>query len=171
MEKLIFADFDDTLCLHAYRIDTSKYATYPPDYIAKTAYRDSIPNRLLLEHLRREQQKRGLEIYILTASSSFMLEAKKIWLRSQYPEIAIKRWIGISIDTSKEDIIREYAEKRDAEILFVDDSAKDRAEVEALPFRNIKVYSPQYYAACLCREQATHEENPDSKEKGAGGKP
>ena len=91
MYDKIFVDFDDTLCLHSHKIDYKRFITAPSEYISDEAYKDSILNNSLYEWLlgKQNDSKSRAQVYILTSASSFMLEAKKIWIKMHCPKLDI----------------------------------------------------------------------------------
>ena len=154
MYDKIFVDFDDTLCLHSHKIDSKRFITTSSEYISDEAYKDSILNNSLYEWLLEKQNdpKSQAQVYILTAASSFMLEAKKTWIKMHCPKLDILDFIGVSIDVTKADIVEAYSKvykerplTAETNIFFIDDNPADRHSVKEACDRVI-VMSPQYIA-------------------------
>lgn len=148
MERLIFVDFDDTMCLYTHKIHTERFVIYPPEVIADKCYKESVVNNHLYKWLLA-QQKEGTvkpKIKVITTACSLMLEAKKIWVRKHFPELRVDEFNTTSVELSKAEIINAYIEDADrlnTEVYFIDDSLSERHSVEALP-HHVHVMSPQY---------------------------
>lgn len=127
---MVFVDFDDTLCLHKSTINSR--IIRQDDF-----YKHSIPNNTLIKILQEYKDKTGDSVILLTMASSFMLEHKKEWCNKHCNGL-IDGFISLSVDCSK----AEYINNFDGAIVFIDDSAKERSEVEKL--NNTVVLSPQY---------------------------
>lgn len=147
MNKKIFIDFDDTICLHKGKIRTEKYIRMLPEEIVVQAYENSQLNTSLYKWLINLQQNRqwDVKIYLLTHSSSFMLEAKKLWLEDNCPDIEFTDYIAISYDISKIDVIQSYYEAygNACKIIVVDDDPTYRNALEDAN-NQIVIYNPQF---------------------------
>lgn len=149
MNELIFVDFDDTLCLHTHKIDSAWWITVPPELIVHNAYKESARNEALIKWLKWKQEDESAQIYVLSAAASFMMEAKKFWMQENCPEITVNKYISVSIDVSKADVIEAYHRldtimNNNCRIYYIDDSDHDRMAAEALNLKNVIIRSPQY---------------------------
>ena len=129
---VVFVGFDDTLCLHSRSVASKDFTHGGNPYV------DSKLNSILVDVLQRYKTK-GRRIVVLTAASSFMLEHKVKYFQEQCPGL-IDEFVSVSIDCSKAEYIQQFIEAEES-IVFIDDSGKDRAEVEKL--KGVAVYSPQ----------------------------
>lgn len=142
INKIIFVDFDDTLCLHKKNIYSEKYLAYNPLDICDTVYKDSIPNDKLIKYLYKKKETEDCYIMLLTSACSRMLEIKKVWCTKHCPGL-FDDYFAVSIDASKTEIMEAFIDRLGLdkkECLFIDDSCSDRKNAEIY---GIQILSPQ----------------------------
>lgn len=144
--KTIFVDFDDTLCLHKYKIVVYNQCIFNnAKFASEKMYQKSSANILLIKYLE-EQQKQGAKLILLTSSCSKMLEIKKYWLKQCCENLIFDDYISVSIDITKTEIMLAYSKFykiSQSNIEFIDDSCKERWEAE---YHGIITYNPQIIA-------------------------
>ena len=141
MKKLIFVDFDDTLCLH------SSCIAYIDLLLTnkKDIFKDSIPNYPLIRSLEEESKDPETGIFLISASCSLFMPYKEDWCSKNCSKVKFTDYIGSSIDASKAEIIEGFRHRynlRPEDIIYIDDSATERKAALAY---NFKVYSPTYF--------------------------
>ena len=130
MARLIFVDFDDTLCVHTEYL-TDKYKQFicgNKETACENIYKNSLPNTLLINYLIKEKSKGNVRIILLSSAMSFLLELKKLWCLHHCPDL-FDDFIGVSIELSKADIIESYCKYyglNNEDALFIEDSWKER---------------------------------------------
>ena len=127
--KCIFVDFDDTLCLHKEPIRTEMHMFESIETACKKFYKNSKANLELLDYLEHFKEE-GTRIILLSACNSKMIEIKKEWCKNHCNNL-FDDYIGSSVDLSKSDIIKAYAEFINEDILemsLIDDSDKELEE-------------------------------------------
>ena len=135
MKKIIFVDFDDTICLHKGRI-------FSKNYINKTSnpYKSSLKNDDLINFLN-EKNRKGWDIILLTNASSFMLSHKIKWCINNCP-FRFKEYIALSVDCTKKHFIEAFLKQYKVDkAIFIDDKPTERHELENN--KKVKVFSPQ----------------------------
>lgn len=127
--KYIFVDFDDTLCIHPEPIKTELHMFEDVKKACEHFYHRSKVNLELIDYLEHFKEE-GSYIILLSACNSKMLEIKKEWCHQKCPSI-FDDYIGSSVDLSKSDIIKAFADHKNEDILdmtLIDDSDKDLSE-------------------------------------------
>lgn len=144
MKKLIFVDFDDTLCLH------SSWVSYQTLLLAGNdmtldILKDSVPNYPLIEYLEKESEDPETAIFLISASCSLFIPYKKRWCDQYCSKVRFTDYIGSSIEASKAIIMEGYRRQynlKPEDVIYIDDWATERKA--ALEY-NFKVYSPTYF--------------------------
>lgn len=79
--KLIFVDFDGTICLHLVPVNYRQSEIWNIDTEAayQAVFKNSIPNKYLI-HFLAHAQSNGAKIVLLSSASSKALEMKDKWL-------------------------------------------------------------------------------------------
>ena len=142
MEKVIFVDFDDTICLHRSHIYIDDRMFYPIDKACEMFYKNSEPNHQLYKYLI-EEQKNGARLILLSSASSTMLRIKEFWLKNNCPLLRFDDYISASIDIDKTNIMCAYAKHYNIDIsnlIFIDDSCIERKTAEKY---GILTFNPQ----------------------------
>ncbi|MBP3783867.1 MAG: hypothetical protein J6I68_11530 [Butyrivibrio sp.] len=147
MNDKIFIDFDDTICLHSHRISSRHFITSPPEYIAKKAYEESMLNKKLYDWLLHKQEDPNSKavVYVMSSASSFMLEAKKIWVSEHCPGLNVLDYIGVSVDVDKTSVLEAYRKvfPREMKMYYIEDSFSERAKSEKT-LEGVIIRSPQW---------------------------
>lgn len=141
MKNFIFVDFDDTLCLHKKKIESANFIAFNALDICDTVYKDSIPNKALINYLYKKQNEDYL-IIMLTSACSKMLDIKKVWCIKHCPEL-FDDYISVSIDISKSEIMDAFIKRYNlnpSDCIFIDDNCEERWLAERL---NITTFNPQ----------------------------
>lgn len=141
MKKLIFVDFDDTLCLHNSCIAHRDLLLADK----KDIFKDSIPNYPLIRYLEEESKDPEIGIFLLSACCSLVMPYKEVWCSKNCSKVKFTDYIGSSIDASKAEIIEGFRRRynlRPEDIIYIDDSITERKAALAY---NFKVYSPTYF--------------------------
>ena len=73
MRKLIFVDFDDTLCLHSSCLAYGDLLLTNKNDI----FKDSIPNYPLIEYLEKESEDPETAIFLISARCSLFIPVKR----------------------------------------------------------------------------------------------
>ena len=142
MEKVIFVDFDDTLCLHRLNVYTDSRIFEKVDVACSKFYCQSELNKKLYEYLI-DAKHNGNKIILLTSACSKMLEIKKYWIKQNCPLIDFDDYIAVSIDIDKSKIMSEYAKYNKIDIsniIFIDDNCTERKYAQE---NGILTYNPQ----------------------------
>lgn len=142
MDKVIFVDFDDTLCLHRFNIYTDARIFEKVDIACSKFYNQSELNHQLYKYLI-DMKQNGYKIILLTSACSKMLEIKKFWLKQNCPLVEFNDFISVSIDIDKSKIMIEYAKFNNIDnsnIIFIDDNCSERKYAQE---NGISTYSPQ----------------------------
>ena len=141
MSKVIFVDFDDTLCLHRKEVRTEQAVWLGKEEGCKVAYGGSEPNHKVIQFVEQEKKK-GARVVLLSSANSKMLQLKECWCEKHCGGL-IDEFVGSSIDLTKTQVMQAYAEKEGldpGEIVFIDDRLAERLEAEKA---GITVFSPQ----------------------------
>ena len=141
MKKLIFVDFDDTLCLHSSRIAYGDLLLTDK----KDIFKDSIPNYSLIRYLEEESKDPETGIFLISACCSLFMPYKEDWCFKNCSKVKFTDYIGSSIDASKAEIIEGFRRRynlRPEDIIYIDDCTTERKAALAY---NFKVYSPTYF--------------------------
>ena len=142
MKKVIFVDFDDTLCLHRFNIYTDGRIFENISDACEKFYNQSELNKQLYNHLI-DMQKNGYKIIMLSSACSKMLDVKKYWTEKNCPLVKFDDYIAVSIDIDKTKIMCEYAKYHKIDIsniIFIDDNCTERKCASEM---GILTYSPQ----------------------------
>ena len=142
MSKVIFVDFDDTICLHNIHIFIDDRMFLNVDEASAKFYANSELNIPLYRYLVNEKNN-GTNIILLTSACSKMLDVKKCWLKNNCPSIEFDDFISASIDINKTQIMLCYAKHNKIDILdlvLIDDSCIERRTAEE---NGIITYNPQ----------------------------
>lgn len=145
MEKIIFVDFDDTICLHRYSVLIDERMFDDVDDACSKFYAQSELNLPLYRYLT-EKSKSGVKIILLTSACSKMLDIKKCWLEKNCPLVNFDDFISASIDINKAQIMCGYAKHNKidiGDIIFVDDSCAERNMAQE---KGILNFNPQLIA-------------------------
>ncbi|HAJ77977.1 MAG TPA: hypothetical protein DCO89_02810 [Clostridiales bacterium] len=142
MKKIIFVDFDDTICLHNVHIDIDDRMFLNSNEASEKFYSKSELNQPLYKYLVNENNN-GAKIILLTSACSKMLDVKKYWLKTNCPLIEFDDYISASIDINKTQIMLSYAKHNKIDvsnIILIDDSCTERRTAEE---GGIFTYNPQ----------------------------
>lgn len=142
MAKIIFVDFDDTLCLHRFNIYIDERMFEETNKACEMFYAKSELNLALYKYLTN-MQKDGAKIILLTSACSKMLDIKKYWIEKNCPLAIFDDYIAVSIDINKAQIMIEYARHNKidiSEIIFIDDNCTERKYAQE---KGILTYNPQ----------------------------
>lgn len=127
--KYLFVDFDDTLCIHPEPIKTENFMFEEKKDACQKFYGGSRLNIELLDYLEHFKAE-GVEIILLSACNSKMLEIKKEWCKVNCPNI-FDDYIGSSVDLTKTEIIKAYASFKKENLLemaLIDDNENELQE-------------------------------------------
>ena len=107
--KVVFIDFDDTICLHKKPIDyaSSDVLFEPPEVAASKWFADSFLNIPLYDMMLSSGKKKAI---LLTQSGNTQLEAKKVWLANNAPQIDFV-FKSVSTDCPKYKYIESFCKK------------------------------------------------------------
>lgn len=142
MEKVIFVDFDDTICLHRFHIQIDERMFYSINKASELFYENSELNHQLYKYLL-EEQKKGANIVLLSSACSKMLDIKKHWLNQNCNLLKFNDFIASSIDISKTDIMCSYAKYNNIDIndiVLIDDNCTERKDAQK---KGILTFNPQ----------------------------
>lgn len=142
--KVIFVDFDDTLCVHTEYLN-DKYKQFlfcDPETLCEKIYRSSLVNHILLTKLTQLKNEYNAQVILISSANSLLLDAKKHWCMQHCPDL-FNQFISSSIELTKADIILSYCTHEhlnEREVLFVDDSWREREQALHM---NIHAVTPQ----------------------------
>ncbi len=142
VKRVIFVDFDDTICLHNVHICVDDRMFLNINEASEKFYAKSEINQPLNKYLVNEKNN-GATIILLTSACSKMLDIKKYWLRTNCPLIEFDDYISASIDINKTQIMLSYAKYNKIDIssiVLIDDSCIERKIAEE---SGISTYNPQ----------------------------
>ena len=142
MKKVIFVDFDDTICLHKFHIDVDERLFDEVSVACENFYSKSDLNKSLYNYLI-EMKKNGARIILLTSACSKMLDIKKYWIEKNCSLVKFDDYISASIDINKTQIMQAYAKHNNTDIkdiILIDDSCIERRVAEECGFLT---YNPQ----------------------------
>lgn len=124
MKKVIFVDFDNTICLHRKPIEYGdpKVLFMDSEKACDCWFQNSVACKELITKLYEMKQK-GAELFLLTDSGSRQLESKKIWIKKNCDGL-FTDCFATSVDAPKWAFIKSYMEYKGLafeECMLIDD--------------------------------------------------
>ena len=124
--KVIFLDFDNTICLHRHPVDYASPVALFEDSLqaSRKLFSSSVINWELVDVLCNLRENNDVIIGMLSSSGSIQLEIKKVWLKTAVPRLKLDFVYGVSVDCTKKQFIlsfQKYHSIQPSECILIDD--------------------------------------------------